>query len=88
MTLEELKKEADRFGYNLVKKSRPDKLLPCKCGHNRREHWHMQHGVKLKCMGCGEEVVGKNMADAMRNWNRKAMAWRIKSTSTEEENTH
>ena len=36
MTLEELKAEAEKFGYTLIKKSDSIKMLPCTCGCKRR----------------------------------------------------
>lgn len=44
------------------------KMLPCKCGCNRREHWYGTRDV-LKCTKCGFEVWGKNTSDVRRKWN-------------------
>ena len=35
MNLEELKSEAAKLGYNLVKKQPYTKLLPCTCGEKK-----------------------------------------------------
>ena len=70
MTLEELKAEAARQGYHLIRNSDREKLLPCVCGHNRREYWYTgDGGVRLVCKGCGREVKGKTEREAIRNWN-------------------
>lgn len=74
LTFEELKEEAKRQGYNLIRIKKPEKLLPCTCGCNRREHWHccsIENGefIKLICCKCGKEAIGKTMFDAIHNWN-------------------
>lgn len=55
-------------------KRESQRMLPCKCGYNRRERWYgldenRNHIVMLKCKKCGFRIVGKNEADAIRNWN-------------------
>ena len=51
---------------------RPEKLLPCKCGCKRREHWYSSaedcRNI-LKCYKCGFEVGGKNEIDVHKKWN-------------------
>jgi hypothetical protein len=39
MTVEELRREAKTLGYNIIPIVRMEKLLPCVCGCDRREHW-------------------------------------------------
>ena len=51
------------------KKKKRERLLPCKCGCNRREHWYGD-GESLKCKKCGFTVKGKNEADVIREWNK------------------
>ena len=52
------------------------KCLPCTCGCKRRATWFCtdtntgERYVKLVCVKCGNSVVGKNEADAKRNWNK------------------
>lgn len=73
MTLDDLKIEADKMGYKLVKKSTREPLLPCTCGVNSRDMWFStSEGRKVfyVCHGCGREVYGKNQADLRRNWNK------------------
>lgn len=75
MTIEELKEEAKKLGYTVVKIPKKEKLLPCTCGNNRREHWHrvsIQSGMSyeiLKCSKCGREATGENEREARHNWN-------------------
>lgn len=45
------------------------KLLPCKCGCNRRQHWIGLREYTLRCKNCWFEVSGKNDADVRRRWN-------------------
>ena len=57
---------------NLIKKKERVKLLPCRCGCKRREHWFAAGNdmqAILVCEKCGFEVRGKNEEDARRNWN-------------------
>lgn len=80
MTLEELKVEADKLGYKVVRKSvRRDNLVPCICGCKRRAHWYeskwndsthkSQNIVGMRCLRCGREVTGFSLNDVRRNWN-------------------
>ena len=51
---------------------KPEKLLPCKCGAKRREHWFGSKSDRafiLKCYKCGFEASGKNEIEAHKNWN-------------------
>lgn len=75
MTFEELKREAKAQGYNLIKIKPYERLLPCTCGCNRREHWVSAKGDSiLKCMKCGRTVYGKNDADVRFQWNMEVTA--------------
>lgn len=75
MTIEELKEEAKKLGYTVVKIPKKEKLLPCVCGNNRREHWHrvdIKSGRAyeiLRCSKCGREAKGETERDAIHNWN-------------------
>jgi len=75
MTFEELKEEAKRQGYNLIKITKKEKLLPCICGNTRRQHWHrvdVKSGRSyeiLRCPNCGREVNGETEKEAKHNWN-------------------
>lgn len=76
MTFEELKEEAKRQGYNLIKIKKPEKLLPCTCGSKRRQHWYgvdIKSGrpfEKLVCEKCGKEARGYSKDEAIANWNK------------------
>ena len=60
MTVEELKKEAAKLGYNLIKKPPREHYLPCICGCRQREHWiDLTNTEVLKCKRCGLAVIGK-----------------------------
>lgn len=71
MTFEELKAEATRQGYNLVKMKPKERFLPCTCGCNQRTHWFstVYDSITLECKRCEFKVSGKSEADAKRNWN-------------------
>ena len=72
MTLEELKKEAGKYGYRLVpKKKKLERLLPCLCGCKRREHWYGSGNRKyiLFCQRCGIEASGRTEREAYKAWN-------------------
>ena len=72
MTLEELKTEAKRQGYKLIKDENI-KFEPCLCGGTRREWWSGPEGVKAVCLRCGLESPrvprskGKN--GVKKSWN-------------------
>ena len=77
MTLEELKLEADKLGYSLVKKQKSIKLLPCICGSERRTMWiTTAGGIKevqriLVCDKCGMKAPpGNTIQEAKENWNK------------------
>ena len=76
MTFEELKKEAKAQGYNLIPIKKTEKLLPCTCGCNRREHWSGFDADKgeweegLRCKKCGKEVWGASEAEVRKEWNK------------------
>ena len=54
-------------------RERPERLLPCKCGCKRREHWigcTVENTEILKCIKCGFTVSGKNEIDVHKAWNK------------------
>ena len=71
MTFEELKEEANRQGYNLVKKRVTEKLLPCTCGCKRRGRFYHYNpkGISVVCKRCGRSAKGRNETDAIHAWN-------------------
>lgn len=54
LTLEELKAEAKRQRYKLIKDENI-RFEPCLCGGTRREWWSGPEGVKVVCLRCGLE---------------------------------
>ena len=54
MTMEELKAEAKRQGYKLIKDENIQ-VEPCLCGGTRREWWSGPEGHKVVCLRCGLE---------------------------------
>lgn len=75
MTIEELKKEANKLGYNLTKKITYEKLEPCVCGEKRRIYQEISLSPKGKyycCSKCGFKGDSANSwYKARENWNRK-----------------
>lgn len=74
MTYEELKAEAKRQGYKLMKINADPKLLPCTCGWNKRDHIFKfiqdRPTYGLKCQNCGKIAVGYSEREAIKNWNK------------------
>ena len=80
MTIKELKLEAQKLGYNIVKK--PDKYIPCKCGANRRR-WIWKDGYPgLKCCTCGLIFISN---DKMVNESRMRKLWNDAMTKGDSE---
>ena len=77
MTLEELKSEAKKLGYKLIKDD-PKSKLPCVCGCNSKKlgtYWFVSRekaDVTIYCPICDREATGKNERDAIENWNAMA----------------
>lgn len=71
LTLDELKEQAERLGYKLVKANPYIRFEPCVCGNNRRVTWYNWSKciVTLECNKCGYKVSGKNETDAKIMWN-------------------
>ena len=55
MTVEELKIEAAKLGYYLIKK--PDKYIPCTCGANSRRFRYINNKPTLTCSKCGYRFI-------------------------------
>lgn len=74
MTLKELKEEARRQGYYLVKAENPyEKLKPCViCGNNRRDHFKTKDAkVAMRCTKCGFTVLGTSERAIHKKWNEE-----------------
>ena len=71
MTVEELKKEARKLGYTIIKKNPYITLDPCKCGRKKPWMWPAQDGSEFyKCPDCGLRAPNaKNNRQARINWN-------------------
>ena len=78
MTLEELKAEAKKMGYKLIKDSPYERFLPCTCGCNKRESRFIPLSyhrgiVRYVCKKCGKAAEGVDEKDAKHNWNLMIM---------------
>ena len=77
MTFEELKSEAKRQGYKLIKDD-PKSKLPCICGCKKRlgTYWFVSRekaDVTIYCPVCNREAIGKNEQEAIENWNNSIL---------------
>ena len=71
MTVNELKAEAKKLGYNLIPIQENIKFLPCVCGYNRRSHLITRTGEFYECQKCGiQSPEGKNETEAKKLWNK------------------
>lgn len=73
MTLEELKAEAKRQGYKLVKRHPRPTFERCLCGHNVHQ-WHYHKGQTwVTCKMCGLQgpKVEGSETDAIEAWNAR-----------------
>ena len=73
MTLEELKAEADKLGYSVVKKQQYVKLSPCICGHKHPREWYRigSGNVVYQCPSCDFSASeAKTRKQARLNWNK------------------
>ena len=71
MTLDELKAEAKRQGYKLIKDNPMPKMIPCICGSKGRILWSCAEGWYFECVGCGRMAKpGKTKRKARDEWNR------------------
>ena len=88
MTLEELKTEAKRQGYKLIKDENIH-FEPCLCGGTRREWWSGPEGVKVVCLRCGLESPwvprskGKN--GVKKAWNAMILEKRMEQSHENQE---
>lgn len=70
MDIEELKREADKLGYRLVKKPVSVRLLKCTCG-TRPDLWQWAGGYYYECPNCDKKSEGrKYIKEAKLEWNR------------------
>lgn len=75
MTVKELEKEANKLGYNIIKK--PERYIPCKCGANSRHMIYKDGLLGLKCSKCGFTVFAPNnktrVCHMKKIWNNALM---------------
>lgn len=71
MTLEELKAEANKLGYSLIKKKPYTPIKPCPvCGKRGTSVWYGQDGTQRRCSFCdfsGDWTNGKISVN--ESWN-------------------
>lgn len=77
MTVEELKIEAKKLGYKLIKDD-PNSKLPCVCGCSKRlqTHWLVrleERKVVIYCPICDRSAFGKTEQEAIENWNNSIL---------------
>ena len=79
MTLEELKAEAKKQGYNLIKYNPLPKIKPCTCGRKKYfkrmyniawEGRERGENVAICCPDCGRMMWGVNEREARERWNK------------------
>ena len=75
MTYEELKKEANKLGYKLIKKTEPIKRLPCTCGCKMVYNYYSSHYCGYKCRKCGRMSVSPNKNDKVVSQRQKTIDW-------------
>lgn len=68
LPITEVKKEADRYGYILVKRNY-NKLIPCICGCDKRRRVQKDNQYYIECKNCERYVSGKTVVDAVNKWN-------------------
>ena len=68
VSLKEVRLAADKLGYMVVKRNYT-KLIPCLCGCNKRRRVEKNGNVYIECKKCERYAVGKNVYQAVENWN-------------------
>jgi len=77
MTFDELKAEAEKQGYNLVKKPEPmPKMQPCLCGRKQIHIWHKSNPdeYQANCPKCGfgkDSEWASSTRRAREIWNER-----------------
>ena len=71
--VEILRKVAKEMGYRIIKDNPMPKLIPCKCGCNKRTLWYdmLYDTLTYKCKKCGYSVTGKNERHLREKWNKE-----------------
>lgn len=74
MTLDELKAEAKKLGYKVIKDNPRVKLLPCTCGRKQISLWWdgADYMWFQECPKCGKRAPShKTQNGARKLWNEK-----------------
>ena len=82
LTLEELKAEAKRQGYKLIKAKRP-RFEPCLCGHNVHQWVSGPKGWAVYCKHCGLQGPW-----AKKSHNAVIVAWNAMILEKRKEQSH
>lgn len=70
MTVEELKDEAKKLGYNIIKIPEPlEPLLPCVCGRKKPQCWYGLNFYVYRCPDCGRAGKSGKNREARHSWN-------------------
>ena len=71
MIYEELKEEASKLGYRLIKKQKYISLAKCKTCGKKPVEWYMTKGMAYEC-DCGKRAECASKRVARMEWNRLA----------------
>ena len=81
ITIKELKEEAKKKGYKLVKDVPYIKFEPCICGGNHRSHWNGLKGHRYTYDKCGlTSEWGKSERKAKELWNAMIINKKVPGT--------
>lgn len=72
MTVNELREEAKKLGYGIIKLKNKEKFEYCVCGHNRRRMTFNSTNNKVAyyCLNCNFTApYGEDELDARSKWN-------------------
>lgn len=71
MTVEQLKEEAAKLGYSVVKIRKRPKFIKCICGHNLHTKYFSGGTIFFQCKHCGlKGDKSKTEYEAIRNFNK------------------
>lgn len=93
MTFEELKEEAKRQGYKLIKIIPKETFLPCVCGCNKRTWWinPWDETKYVECQKCGLKTEGVSTScsdnEVIKQWNKMVLKKKQKQEQKENESS-
>lgn len=71
ITVEQLKEEAAKLGYSVVKINKRPKYIKCICGHNIHTKYFSGGCIFFQCKHCGlKGVAAKTEYEAIKNFNK------------------